>query len=138
MNKDRDEYYVLTEKLEEITWALEGKCNDIDCDRYMYKDILKKKYKPVLKHGYSCIPKLNIEENALMRLLSLNKFRKFRYKQCSVCNKKIDSLGNEFTIVSFTRPIVFKGRKVYEYKGYYAHKKCKSKVNAPNGWKKGF
>ena len=41
MNKDRDEYYVLTEKLEEITWALEGKCNDIDCDRYMYQPYQK-------------------------------------------------------------------------------------------------
>src|SRR3989344_9182046 len=138
MSNVKEEYYFLTEKLDEINWALNCSCNDIDCDKYMYKDILKKKYKPVLKHGYSYIPKLKIEKNALMRLLSLNKFRKFRYKQCSVCDKKIDSLGNDFTIVSFTRPIVFKGRKVYEYKGYYAHKKYKSKVNAQIGWKKWF
>ena len=138
MNKGREEYYFLTEKLEEITWALEGKCNDIDCDRHMYKELQKKKYKPILKHSYSCIPKLKREKEAIMRLLSLKKFGKFRHKICSVCNKKIDSLEEDFTIVSFTHPITFKGKKVYEYKGVYAHKKCKHKVNIPDGWERGF
>src|SRR3989344_3678814 len=104
MSKDQDEYYLLTEKLEEIIWALEGSCNDIDCDKYIYKNLLKKKYKPVLKHSYSCTPKLKREKEAAMGLLSLKKFRKFRYKKCKVCNKKLDSLGKDFTIVSFTRP----------------------------------
>ena len=138
MNKALDEYYVLTEKLEEITWALEGSCNDIDCDKYMYKEMLKKKYKPLLKHSYSCIPVLKRGKEAIMRLLSLKKFNKFRYKKCNVCNKKIDSLGRKFTIVSFTRPIKFKGKKFYEYKGVQVHKQCKHKVIVPTGWKKGF
>ena len=138
MNKDREDYYVVTDKLEEVTWALEGKCNDIDCDKYMHKELLKKIYKPILKHSYSCIPKLKREKEAIMRLLSLKKFIKFRCKKCSVCNKKIDSLGKDFIIISFTRPVIFKGKTVHEYNGVYAHKKCKYKVNIPDGWKKGF
>ena len=138
MNKALDEYYVLTEKLEEITWALGGSCNDIDCDRYMYKDMLKNKYKPLLKHSYSCIPKLKREKEAVMRLLSFKKFKKFRYKKCEVCNLKLDSLGKDYTIVSFTRPKISKGEKFYEYKGFRVHKQCKHKVAVPKGWKKGF
>ncbi|MEK6827962.1 MAG: hypothetical protein AABX78_01300 [Nanoarchaeota archaeon] len=138
MNKTLDEYYLLTKKQEEIDWALGGSCNDIDCDKYMYKSLLKKKYKPVLKHSYSCIPKLKREKEAIMRLLSLKKFKKFRYKKCEVCNLKLDSLGKEYTIVSFTRPVISKGKKVYEYKGFRVHKRCKNKVITPEGWQKGF
>lgn len=138
MNKDREEYYVLTEKLEEITWALDGSCNDIDCDKYMYKMVLKKKYKPVLNHSYSCTPKLKREKEALIRLLSLKKFRKFRYKKCVVCNRFVDSLGKDSLIISFTRPATFKGKKVSDYKGIHVHKKCKYKVEVPAGWQKGF
>ena len=138
MNKNYDEYYVLTDKLEEITWALGGSCNDIDCDKYMYKNLLKKKYKPVLKHSYSCIPVLKLEKEAVMRLLSLKKFKKFRFKKCAVCSLKLDSLGKNFTIVSFTRPIKRNGKKFYEYKGIHVHKKCKNKVTTPKGWKRGF
>ena len=138
MNKHKEEYFVLTEKLEEIAWALEGSCNDIDCDKYMYKNILKKKYKPVLQHNYSCIPKLKREKEAVMRLLSSRKYRQFRYKRCDVCKRKVDSLGKYFTIVSFTRPSQFKGKKVFEYKGVYAHRKCRHNVAVPKGWQKGF
>ena len=136
MDKTREEYYVLAEKLEEITWALEGSCNDIDCDKYMYKGLLKKRYKPVLKHSYSCIPKLNREKEAVMRLLSLKKFKEIRYKKCVVCNKKLDSFGRDFTIVSFTRPVKFKNSKACEYKGVKLHKRCKHKVAIPEGWQK--
>ena len=41
MNQNHEEYLLLTEKLETIEWALEGSCDDIDCDKYMYKDLLK-------------------------------------------------------------------------------------------------
>ncbi len=136
MNKHNDEYHILIEKLEEITWALDGSCNDIDCDKYMYTELLKKKYKPVLKHSYSCIPKLKREKEAVMRLLSLKKFRQLRYKKCEVCGRKADSLGKYHTIVSFTRHVEYKGKKVYEYKGIQAYKKCKHKVSIPIGWQK--
>lgn len=138
MNKYPDEYYFLAEKLEEITWALEGSCNDIDCDKYMYKELLKKRYNPILKHSYSCIPKLKLEKEAVMRLVSLKKFNKFRYKKCAMCKRKLDYLGKNFTIVSFTRPIEFKGKKVYEYRGIYVHKQCNRKVIVPASWQKGF
>lgn len=136
MNRNNDEYYVLIEKLEEITLALDGSCNDIDCDKYIYKKLLKKKYKPVLEHGYSCIPKLKREKEAVMRLLSLKKFRQFRYKKCEVCGRKVDSLGKDYAIVSFTKPAEYKGKKVYECKLVRAHKKCRHKVHIPTGWKK--
>ena len=43
MNEDLQEYSSLKKNLEEITWALEGRCNDIDCDKYAYRDLLKKR-----------------------------------------------------------------------------------------------
>ena len=130
----REEYYLLTEKLQEIDAALEGNCNDIDCDKYLYKYCLKKRYEPVLKHGFSCIPSLKREKEAIMRIVSLPRYKKFRYEKCAVCGKKLDSLGSEFSIVSFTRPSGDKG--YVEYKGVHVHKKCKRKVAVPKGWEK--
>lgn len=46
-----DEYYFLIDKLDEVSWAIKGECNDIDCDKYLYKDLLKKRYKPILEHN---------------------------------------------------------------------------------------
>ena len=76
MVDDREEYSFLEKNLEEITWALEGSCNDIDCDKYAYRDLLKKRYTPVLKHGFSCLPSLKKEKEAVLRLLSLKKIWK--------------------------------------------------------------
>lgn len=133
--KNVAEYSLLCEKLDEVIWALEGKCNDIDCDKYMYQSLLKKKYKPVLRHSYSCILSLKREKAALLRLLSMAKFYRFRYKRCDVCKNKIDSLGKSFAIVSFTRPAELKDRKVYEWGSAQVHKTCKIKVKTPPGWK---
>ena len=135
MNKIRNEYYLLEEKLDEITWALEGKCNDIDCDKYMYKDLLKKKYKPVLKHSFSCLDKLKREKEAVMSLLSLKKFKKYRYKKCDVCKRNLDKLSDKNKIVSFTRPSPT-NKRYYQWDGVWAHKKCSPKVKIPKGWKK--
>lgn len=134
IDQKREEYYFLTEKLDEINSALDGNCNDIDCDKYIYKYCLKKKYKPVLKHGFSCIPSLKREKDAVMGILSLSRYKKYRYEKCSVCSKTLDTLGKEFAIVSFTRPSEDKG--AHYYKGVSVHKKCKSKVKTPEGWKK--
>ncbi len=132
------QYYILVDKLEEITWALEGHCNDIDCDHYMYKNLLKKKFRPVLEHSYSCMPSLKRDKEALFRLLSLRKFKKFRYKRCHVCNKNLDSLGDSYTIATFTKPVIVHGKKWYEHKGYPVHKRCKRRVAIPDGWNKMF
>ena len=132
----QDEYYFLTEKLEEINSALEGNCNDIDCDKYIYKDLLKKRYKPILKHSFSCLKSLNREKVAVMRLLSLRKFINFRFKKCSVCKKNLDKLGGNSTIASFTRPTL--DNKFYEWRGEYVHKRCLQKIKATKGWKNGF
>lgn|SRR3989338_408932 len=138
MADEREEYYLLEKKLEEITWALEGSCNDVDCDKYTYRNLFKKRYKPVLNHGFSCLPSLRREKEAVMRLLSLKKFRKFRYRRCEICKKNFDSLGKKYTIVSFLRPSKFKGQKAHEYKGVSVHEKCKKRVHIPLGWEKAF
>ncbi|MBI2499822.1 hypothetical protein HYV88_06265 [Candidatus Woesearchaeota archaeon] len=131
----RDEYYLLTEKLEEIQLGLEGKCNDIDCDKYIYKDLLKKKYKPVLKHNFSCIDSLKREKVAVLRLLSQKRFKKYRYTKCNVCKNMLDRLGNKSTIVSFTKPAK-RNKGYHEWKGIWTHKKCQSKVKITKGWDK--
>ena len=134
-----DEYYLLTDKLEEIQWALEGKCDDIDCDKFMYIDLLKKRYKPVLKHNFSCLPSLKREKGAVMRLLSMKRFRRFRYNKCKGCKRQLDKLSDKSVIVSFTRPSQVKDYKGYtEWNGYYVHGKCKKIVKTPEGWKNGF
>lgn len=135
-NHSQDEYYLLIEKLDEITWALDGKCNDIDCDKYMYFDLLQKKYRGPLKHSFSCIPNLKRDKEAVMHLLSLVKFKKYRFQNCEVCKKKVDTLGKNYGIVSFTRPSSFKGRKVFEHLGVRVHKKCRRSVKTPLGWNK--
>ena len=133
-----DEYFFLTDKLDEIKWALEGKCNDIDCDRYMYKNLLKKKYKSVLEHSYSCLKKLKREQAAVLRMLSLSKFRKLRHKKCSTCRKLLDTLSNKSIIVSLTRPSghMHNGQKTYEWKGFWVHNACKKNFKNIVGWKR--
>lgn len=133
MNQNHEEYLLLTEKLETIEWALEGSCYDIDCDKYMYKDLLKNKYKPVLEHNFSCVKKLKVEKNAIMRLLSMKKFIKYRYKKCGVCRKLVDSLGSSYLIVSFTKLL---DNNYTQWNGIGVHKMCSKKVKIPKGWKK--
>lgn len=132
-DKDYDGYEILTQKLEDIDWALEGKCDDIDCDKYMYKEMLKKKYKPVLEHNFSCMANLKRDKKATMRLLSLPKFKKFRYKNCFACKRKLDKLSDKSIIVSFTRPSI-KDKRFIEWNGEWAHEKCEKRVKVPIGW----
>ncbi len=134
-NMPKIEYFFLTDKLEELNAALDGYCNNIDCDKYIYKYCLKKKYAPVLKHKVSCIPYLTREKEAFMRILSLPRYKKYRYEKCSVCGKILDTLGNDFACVSFTRPSRLSS-DAYEVNVIDVHKKCKSKVPTPEGWKK--
>ncbi len=136
MGNAYDEYALLDDKLEEITWALKGECDDIDCTSYMYKDLLKKRYKGPLRHSFSCLPSLRRDKEAVMRLLSMKRFRKFRYELCQICKKQIDKLHPKSTIVSFTK--FLPDRNVYEWKGVRVHKHCKRKVKIPLGWTKGF
>ena len=136
MNPFYYEYVLLTSKLDDINLALEGSCDEIDCDKYMYKEMLKKKYRPILKHGYSCVPNLKRDKAAIMRLLGMKKFRKYRMKKCKVCSRNVDTLGNSHTIVSFTRPSTYNNRIAYEWKGLHAHRTCSRKVKTPKEWER--
>ena len=133
--KDRDEYYFLTDKLDEVSWAIKGECNDIDCNKYLYKDLLKKKYKPVLEHNFSCMNKLKREKEAILRLLSQKKYRKFRFERCNVCKKFLDKLNEKNKIVSFTCPLPA-NEKYHKWNCTWVHGKCSSKVKIPAGWKR--
>lgn len=158
---EMEEYYFLTDKLEEVEYALKGECNDIDCDKYVYRALLKKKCKPVLKHSFSCIRSLKMEKDALMRILSLSRYNKFRFKKCEVCKRKLDLLGVDCTIVGFTRPdkqaraskghtispnssrpkandilLKTKKEKYFEFNSVYTHKKCRRKFVIPKGWER--
>ena len=134
----KEEYYFLTEKLEEIDWALEGLCNDIDCDKYIYKDLLKKKYKSVIEHNFSCMAKLKSEKEAILRILSQRRYHKYRHEKCNVCKKEIDKLSPKNVIVSFTKPVKKDKLASSQWKGVWAHKKCSSRVKIPKGWNKFF
>ena len=136
-DKNLEEYLFLTERLDEIIWALEGDCNDIDCNKYLYRDLLKKRYKPVLDHNFSCMPKLKQEKEALIRILSNKKYIRYRYKKCNVCKNKLDSLNEKNKIISFTRPSKI-NKKYIAWNGVWIHEKCSKKVKTPEGWFKGF
>ncbi len=133
MREIEDEYHYLTQRLDVVNWAIEGGCDDIDCDKYTYKSLLKKKYKPVLKHNYSCMEHLKREKVALLRVLSLKRFRKQRYIACPVCKKDVDELNKNSIIVSYTKPIE---NKLHRYDSVLVHKKCSGKVKIPEGWKR--
>lgn len=134
-NEICEEYFLLTETLDEVNWALDGDCDDIDCDKYMYKNMLKKKYKPVLEHNFSCMKSLRNKKITVMRLLSEKKYRKYRYAICKVCKQTVDKLNEKNIIVSYTRPsLTHKG--FYEWEGDWTHNKCRSKVKIPKSWKK--
>ena len=134
--KEKEEYYFLTDKLEEVNWALEGQCNDIDCDKYIYKRSLKGKHKPILEHNFSCMDKLRMEKNVVLRLLSQRKYRPYRFEKCNVCKKILDKLSNKSEIVGFTKPIERDRKTYYQWEGVWVHRKCSSKVKIPIGWKK--
>ncbi len=134
IKEEREEYYLLRDILDEINLGLEGKCNDIDCDKYIYKGLLKKKYKPVLEHNFSCLDSLKKQRNATLRLLSMRKFLKFRYEKCSICQKQLDTLSKDATIVGFTKPT--ENGKFYHYESIRTHQRCSRLVKIPRGWKK--
>jgi len=133
--KNKEEYYFLTEKLEEIEWALDGKCNDIDCNKYMYKDLLKKRYRSTLEHNLSCVEHLKRDKTVVMRLLSQKRFRKYRYSKCAVCKKELDKLSDTSKIIGFTRKSEG-DNKYYDWKSVRTHKHCAPKFKIPEGWKK--
>ena len=133
---EKEEYYFLIERLEEIEWALDGSCNDIDCDKYMYKDLLKKKYKPILEHSFSCMKKLKAEKEALLRILSNKKYKKYRFERCNVCKKYLDKLDNKSKIAGFTKLIKNNEKIYHQWNGVWIHKKCAKKVKIPKGWKR--
>lgn len=133
--KSREEYGFLTEKLDEVNWALQGDCNDIDCNKYLYKNLLKKKFKPILKHSYSCMEKLMREKDAILRLLSQKKFKEYRFERCYVCKRLLDKLNDKNKVVMFSKKSE-KNKKYYEIKLFGIHGKCESKVKTPEGWEK--
>ena len=133
---EKEEYYFLTEKLERVNWALEGQCDDIDCDKYIYLDCLKASHKPILEHNFSCMSKLKVEKDVILRLLSQRKYGRYRFEKCIVCKRSLDKLSNKSVIVSFTKPIKHNGKTCYQWKGVWTHRKCSSKVKIPKGWKK--
>lgn len=79
--KYKEEYFFLEDLLEEVNAGLRGECKDIDCDKYIYKNLLKKKYKAVLEHNFSCLETIKREKRVLEALLQLPHYKKFRYTE---------------------------------------------------------
>lgn len=130
-----NQYYLLIELLDSIKWQFDGQCEDIDCDKYLYRNCLKKKYKPALEHNFSCMPKLKRNHQAVMDLLSDKKFRKLRYKKCQVCKLKLDTLDDRNPISTFKSQRLTTGRfKGYQIKTYRTHKHCQKKLKPPEGF----
>ncbi|MBI5797463.1 hypothetical protein HZA98_01000 [Candidatus Woesearchaeota archaeon] len=134
-DKNQEEYNLLVDILDRTTWALDGSCDDIDCDQYMYKESLRKKCKPVLEHPFSCVEKLKIEKEAVLRILSQRKYTKYRYKKCNVCKKGVDSLSKDSDLMGYTRPSQLH-KNSHEWNSVWVHKRCRTKVKTPKGWKK--
>lgn len=134
-DKTREEYHLMVDILDRIIWALDGSCDDIDCDQYTYKNLLQKRIKPVLEHNFSCVKKLRTEKEAVLRILSQRKYTKYRSKKCNVCKKSLDSLSKDSYIMSYTRPSQLR-KTFHEWNAVWVHKRCRTKVQIPKGWKK--
>lgn len=134
-DKTKEEYYLLVDLLDRITWSLDGSCDDIDCDQYTYKNLLQKRIKPVLEHNFSCVKKLRTEKEAILRILSQKKYVQYRSKKCNVCKKSVDSLSKDSFLVSYTRPYPLKNNS-HEWNAVWVHKRCRTKLQIPKGWKK--
>src|SRR3989344_5894391 len=127
MKKDiAEEYSYLTYRLDVVTWALKGECDDIDCNKYIHRDELRKDCKPVLEHNYSCMDHLKRERNALLRILSQKRYRKERYEQCVVCKKDVDQLDDRSVLTAFSRHSR-RNPKYSEIKFVRSHKACSRK-----------
>ena len=134
IEQSSNEYFYLINQLDIINNYLTGNvCDDIDCDRYMYKDCLKK-HRPILEHKFSCFPMLKRDRDSLMRILSLPKYKRFRYCKCAVCGKIVDKLGKYFHIEGYTKKC--EDSSCYHWDSSYMHKGCKKKFKIPKGWKK--
>ena len=131
----KEEYYELIDKLEKVQWEIDGECSDIDCDKYIYRDCLKKSFKPTLEHNFSCMAHVKHKKKIYEKLLGMKKYRKYRYKKCWVCKKMLDTLGDKAALVSFTKLTIAKKIKGYQLKIEHIHKKCVKKVKVPKGWK---
>ena len=110
-------------------------CTSLKKKLVLLKEMLKKKYRPVLEHNFSCIKKLRKMKATVMRLLSEKKYKKYRYDICKVCKRNVDKLSEKNVIVSYTRPsLTHKG--YHEWEGDWTHKKCMKKAKIPKCWKK--
>lgn len=135
----KDQYWLLTDLLDNTKWQLEGDCEDIDCNRYIYLDSMKRKSVcTVLDHKFSCVPKLKRDYKSIMGLLSEKKFRKLRYKKCDVCAKLLDTLNNKNPITTFiAKKLSGKGKiKGFECKMFRTHKQCKKMLKVPEGFRR--
>lgn len=138
MNKKEinEEYLYLTRRLDIVNQGLEGYCDDVDCDKYVYKDVLKKDFKPTLDHSYSCIGTLVREKKALIRVLSLPRYKEDRYEKCPVCKVLMDKLDEKGVVLfMLTKPLKNGNSQIHIIR---CHEKCKLKFKIPKGWKKDF
>ena len=132
----KSQYYLLVDFLDRTKWQLRGDCEDIDCDKYIYRTSLKKHH-PTLEHSYSCFPSLQRQLQSLMALLSDKKFKRFRFKRCEVCANPLDTLDDKNPFSSFIeiepkKKGKFKG---YEFKSFRTHPRCRKLLPTPQGFK---
>ena len=126
---------VLSDLRERVIWQIEGSCEDANCDKYIYLDLFKKKYKPILEHSYSCMPSLKRELATFNSVLSLSRYKKYRFQPCDICKKPYDDLGYDAApIIGF----IAKEAKnnFYEWRSVHTHAKCRRFVKTPEGFKK--
>ena len=131
----KEQYYILTELLDTITWQIRGDCEDIDCNKYIYKNELKK-FHPVLDHKISCIPVLKRQKAAIFHLLGDKKFKQYRYEPCDVCKKQLDTLDDNNKLTTFSSKKPSGKTTFYQMLSYRTHKTCKKKLSIPEGFEK--
>lgn len=133
----KKQYWFLKSRRDDITWQIKGGCEDIDCDHFIEKRLLKKKYKPALTHSFSCVPKLKYERALLEDLLKHRIFKSLRYRPCDFCKKTLDDLDQKNPPVMFIaiKPTITKNRKGYATEIMKVHTYCRRKLKAPDGFK---
>ena len=126
MNYLKEIWYFLQNEKEELKYQCD-ECTSYDCKKFIYNDILKKRYAEfnIIDHK-QCLKEKKEELERLDKLRRKPMFNKFSYEPCTLCKKKFfkDDMHSAMEMEKQNKE---KTKKAFRGKFVYACNKCKPK-----------
>jgi hypothetical protein len=131
-----EQYWFLVYSLQHVKWRIEGRCDDIDCNMYEYRDRLKNQTIP-RDHVISCLPELKRKRSAIISLLGERRYRTFRYKKCFICKASLDTLDDRHYVAILKKIMLTKHglRGQGELSLVEMHGSCEKRFQVPDGFR---